>query len=61
MWVGLPQTSYSRSSYTGPRDDFQEASGFDFECSPNIQLRLEIFFLYFTPIFSPKANMNYAF
>ena len=29
----------------GPMDWFKEASGFDFEYSSNIQLRLKIFFL----------------
>ena len=47
-------SSYARSSYTRPRDWFKETSGFDFEYSSYIQLRLFFFFL---PIFSPEANM----
>ena len=31
---------------TGARDQFKEASGCDFECSSNIQLRLEVFFFF---------------
>ena len=39
-------------------DWFKETSGFDFEYSSNIQLRLNILFFFLIPMFSPKANMN---
>ena len=47
----------ARSSYTGPIDWFMEASGFDFEYSSNVQLRLKLdcVSLY------AKANMNKHF
>ena len=37
---------------------FKEGSGFDFEYSSNIQLRL-IFFLFFIHIFSSKAKLTF--
>ena len=37
---------------------FKETSGFDFEYSSNIQLRLIFFFPFLVPMFSPKHNMN---
>ena len=42
-----------RSSYKGPKDWFKEASGFDFEYSSNIQLRLSFLLLY--TYFKPKG------
>ena len=54
---GGGSSSHARTSYTGPMDRVKEASGFDFEYSSNIQLSLQ-FFLFSTPMFNPKANMN---
>ena len=54
---GVGSSSYARSSYMGPRDWFKEPSGFDFEYSSNIQLRLVFSFFLYT-YFSPKVNMN---
>ena len=48
-------SSYARLSHMGPMNWFKDASGFDFEYSSNIQLRL--IFSPLIPMFSPKANI----
>jgi hypothetical protein len=39
---GCTSSSYAKLLYTWPMDWFKEASGFDFEYSSNIQLRLKV-------------------
>ena len=56
---GGVSSSYARSSCTGPMDWFKGASGFDFEYSSNIQLRLNYFLSFFIRMFSPKENMSF--
>ena len=47
------------SSYTGPRNQFKRASGFDLEYSSIIQLRVFLCFS-LVPMFSTKANMIFC-
>jgi hypothetical protein len=55
---GGGSSSYARSSYIRPRDQFMEGISFDFEQSSKYSIAANLIF--FMPIYSPKASRIFS-